>query len=178
VVAPKSGQADDGADQLAQLQLVEHVDHAGFALAQALLGVAEVIQQQLRPLQRAGSVSGHSPGVGSGHEQQPHDPKTRPFPLPGNDFSPCSGFEAGQAQPSQAGRVTIGAGKDDAHRGQPGPGAERLLGRVQRCRPHALEQVTDLLDLADRLSEQSFASGPQVPQPAPGLIQWFGDVPA
>jgi hypothetical protein len=32
-------------------------------------------------------VSGHTPAVGSGREQQPHDPKTRLFPLPGNDFS-------------------------------------------------------------------------------------------
>src|SRR5665647_2900507 len=119
-----------------------------------------------------------SPGVGGGREQQPHDPKTRPFPLSGNDFSPYSGFEAGQAQAPQPGRVTIGAGKDDAHPGAPGPGSERLLGRVQRRRPHALEQVTDLLDLADRLSEQPFAAGPQVPQPSPGLIQWFGNVAA
>jgi len=141
-------------------------------------GVTEVIQQQLDPLQRAGSVSGHPRGVGGGLEQQPHDPKTRPLPLPGNDFSTHRGFETGRAQAPQPGRVTAGAGKDDAHPGEPGPGAERLLGRVQRRRPHALQQVTDLLDLADRLSEQPFAAGPQVPQPAPGLIQWFWDVAA
>ena len=35
-----------------------------------------------------------------------------------------------------------------------------------------------LLDLADRLSEQPFAAGPQVPQPPPGLIQWLGDIAA
>jgi hypothetical protein len=49
---------------------------------------------------------------------------------------------------------------------------------VQRCRPYALQRVADLLDLADRLGERPFAAGPQVPQPAPGLIQWFGDVAA
>jgi len=69
------------------------------------------------PLQRAGAVSGHSPGVGSGREQQPHDPKTRLFPLSGNNFSPHRGFEAGRAQASQPGRVTIGAAEDDAHPG-------------------------------------------------------------
>ena len=35
-----------------------------------------------------------------------------------------------------------------------------MLCRFQRRRPHALEQVTHLLDLADRLSEQPFAAGP------------------
>src|SRR5664280_267390 len=40
------------------------------------------------------------------------------------------------------------------------------------------QQVTDLLDLAARLSEQPFAAGPQVPQPCPPFIQWFGDVAA
>ena len=160
----KSGQANDRADQLGQLQLVENRDHAGFGLAQAMLGVAEAIQQQSRALQCAGAVSGHPSGVGGGHEQQPHDPTTRPFPLPGNDFSPYSRFEAGRAQASQPGRVTIGATKDDAHRGEPGPGAKRLLGRGYRRRPHALQQVTDLLDLADCLSKQPFAAG-GIPSP-------------
>jgi hypothetical protein len=36
--------------------------HAGLSLALASSGVAEVIQQQLDPLQRAGAVSGHTPG--------------------------------------------------------------------------------------------------------------------
>jgi len=61
--------------------------HAGLSLALASSGVAEVIQQQRDPLQRAGAVSGHPPGVSSGREQQPYDSKTRHFPLPGNDFS-------------------------------------------------------------------------------------------
>jgi hypothetical protein len=99
----KSGQASDRADQLGQLQLVEDCDHAGLGLALASPGVAEVIQQELNPLQRARAVSDHAPGVGGGCEEQPHDPKTRPFPLPGIDFSPYIGFEAGRAQASQPG---------------------------------------------------------------------------
>jgi hypothetical protein len=75
--AAKSRQADDRGDQLGQLQLVEHSDHAGLGLCQALPGVPEIIQEQLHPLQRAGTVSGHSPGVGTGREEQPHNPKTR-----------------------------------------------------------------------------------------------------
>ena len=39
----KSGQADDRAGQLAQLWFVEDGDHAGFGLALASPGVAEVI---------------------------------------------------------------------------------------------------------------------------------------
>ena len=79
-----------------------------------------------------------------------------------------------------------GAGRGRRRRGRritrhgrrPGLGPERLLGGVQRGRPHALEQVADLLDLADRLGDQLFAAGAQVPQPAPGLVDRLRDVAA
>ena len=49
---------------------------------------------------------------------------------------------------------------------------------VQRGWPHALEQVADLLDARDVLIEQLLAAGTEVPQPAPGLIDRFGQVAA
>jgi hypothetical protein len=62
------------------------------------------------------------------------------------------------AQAPQPGRVTIGPGEDDAHGRQPGPRTERLPGRIQRARPHTLQQVAHLQDLADRLRERRPAS--------------------
>jgi hypothetical protein len=49
---------------------------------------------------------------------------------------------------------------------------------VSRAAGHALEQVADLLDLADRLHDQLLAAGTEVTQPPPGLVGRLGDVAA
>jgi len=57
-------------------------------------------------------------------------------------------------------------------------GLERLLGGGDGGGPHALEQVPDLLDAGDVLIEELLAAHTEMTQPAPGLIDRFGQVAA
>ena len=100
------------------------------------------------------------------------------LPAPAQDQTAHRLLEAGWAEAAGSGEVAAVAVDDDAQRGGPGAGAERLPGGVQRDRPDAVEQVAHLLELATDLGEQLVAAGAEVPQPGPRLIDRFRFVAA
>src|SRR3954452_7998836 len=106
------------------------------------------------------------------------DPQAGFLPAALDDLAAHCMLEPSRAQTSSAVEVTAITVQDHPHRRDPGLGPEGLLGYFQRGRPHAFEQVADLLDLAARVGDQLLAAGTQVPQPTPRLIDRFGDVAA
>ena len=135
-------------------------------------------QQQLHPFQGAGPVRGHAGRVGERGEELAGDAQAGFLTAAPDDLAANRLLEASRAEASGAGQVAVVAVNDDAQRGDPGAGPERLPGGAQGGRPDALEQVADLLDLAADLGEQLLAVGTQVPQPGPGLIDRLRDVAA
>jgi hypothetical protein len=57
-------------------------------------------------------------------------------------------------------------------------GAERLPRGLQRRRPDTLQQRPHLLDLAAHFHQELLPTRTEMPQPAPRLINRFGDVAA
>ena len=77
-------------------------------------------------------------------------------------------------EPSGAGQVPTITTHHHRQAGDPGDGLERVAGRGQGGRPHALEQIPDLLHARHMLLKEPFTAGAEVPQPAPGLVDRFG----
>jgi hypothetical protein len=137
-----------------------------------------VLQQQLHPLERAGSVREYAGGITQRLVEVAQDPQRGFLPAPPGDLASHRMLEPRGAQTSGAVEVPAVAVQDHRHCRDPGLGPERLPGGVQSGRPDALEQVTDLLDLAARVDDQFLTAGTQVPQPTPGLVDGLGDVAA
>ena len=111
----------------------------------------------------AGPV-GDQPGrVGERGEEVAGDPQRRLLPAAAGDLAAHGALEPGPPQPAgavQLATVTVG---DHGHRRGPGAGLERLRRGAQGGRPHALEEVADLLDLGGGLGEQLVPARAQVP---------------
>ena len=117
-------------------------------------------------------------GVGQGGVEVAQDPLAGPLPAATGELSTDGVLEPGRAQPAGAGEVAAVAGPDHVQGGHPGVGLEGLPGGGDGGGPDALEQVADLLDAGDVLVEELLASHPEVAQPAPGLVDGFGQVAA
>ena len=77
-------------------------------------------------------------------------------------FAAHRGQEGWQAEASRAPQVTAVALGDDGQGSRPRSGRGRGSWLSLRGgRPHAFEEVTDLLDLADGLGDQVFTPGPR-----------------
>ncbi|SFW92050.1 hypothetical protein SAMN04489730_8352 [Amycolatopsis australiensis] len=74
--------------------------------------------------------------------------------------------------------VAVVSAADHAQGCRPGAGPEGLTGGVQGGGPDTFEQGTDLLDLTGHLDDQLLAAGAEVTQPAPDLVDRFGDIAA
>ena len=120
----------------------------------------------------------HTGGVGQGGIELAQNPQAWPDPAPAGQLPTDGVLEPSRAQSPGAGEVAAVAGHDHVHRGHPRVGLERLLGGGHRGRPDALEQIADLLDAGDMIVEELLATHPQVTQPAPGLVDRFGQVAA
>jgi len=135
------------------------------------------ISQPMR-FEGAATVRDDAGGVGQGGIELAQDPQAGPELAAAGQLLAHRVLEPCRAQPSGASEVAAVAGHDHLHRSDPGAGLERLLGGGNRGRPDTLEQVTDLLDAGDVLVQELLATHPEVPQPAPGLIDRFGQIAA
>jgi hypothetical protein len=102
----------------------------------------------------------------------------RLLPAPPGDLAVHREIEPGHTQATGADQLAAVAVDNDGHGRGPAPRPERLPGGVQARRPHALEQGADLLDLGDDLHDQLLAAGAEMTQPAPRLVDRFGQVAA
>ena len=124
------------------------------------------------------AVRDHAGGIGQCGIEVAQDPQAGADLPAAGELLADRVLEPGRPQPAGAGEVAAVAGHDHVHRSDPGVGLERLLGGGDGGGPDALEQVADLLDAGDVLIQELLAAGSEVAQPAPGLIDRFGQVAA
>ena len=144
-----------------QLELVEDGDHPGLGVGQLGAGrrpSPPAVQRD--PLQRAAPVRDHPGRVGQGGEEVADDPQAGLLPAPAGDLA-CAPRARTGPSPSRRVRARSPPSRSmiTRHRRDPGRGPERLLGGLQRGRPHALEQVADLLDAARRARRSAARGG-------------------
>ena len=169
------GQPVDGGDQPGQAELVEHVDHARLDVGESPRRVLPVGEYQRCPLQGAGRCAVTPAGSASASKPRRRSAGTAAAPPRGSRGGLRRSNRAARA--AAAGQVAAvpGPGPPPSPRTRSGP--ERLP-RTAARRARRTRAGRASAGLAARVGDQLLAAGTQMPQPAPGLVEWLGHVAA
>jgi len=116
-----------------------------FDLDQVRLGCVPVVEDPADPFEPTCPVGGHAGRVGQRRPQLVQDPQAGLGAATAHDFGPHQPFEPVLTEPAGPSEITPVTAHQHAQGGDPGDRLERLLRSGQGCRPHALEQVPNLL---------------------------------
>jgi hypothetical protein len=143
-----SGQAGDRGGQRSQAELVHDAGHPLLSVGEPGLGEQPVFQQQLHPLEHAGTVRSHTGRVAEGCEQPANDPQTRLLPAAPGDLPPYRLPGPCRAE----------------------PGSGRSPRRPARRSPEAPRPRQPTGTAAERCPARPATRTPAIPQPRPGSV--------